>query len=191
MSDCCLTPNEQYEELDISKNSGKPYKNTNFDKEDILANHKSFMSSLNIPINEENCELSTLYWIPKFQKNQYLDRYIPGSSTCSTKELSITMTKILHAVKGGLLSYCDKVYSRGNINQKHHISGVMVSMLASSAIYRGFEPRSGQTKDYTIGICCFSAKHAALRRKSKDWLARNQNKVSEWSDISTRGLLFQ
>jgi hypothetical protein len=40
-------PNEQYEELDISKNSGKPNKNTNFDKEDILANHKSFMSSLN------------------------------------------------------------------------------------------------------------------------------------------------
>jgi hypothetical protein len=32
VSDCCLTPNEQYEELDISKNSGKPYKNTNFDK---------------------------------------------------------------------------------------------------------------------------------------------------------------
>ena len=26
------------------------------------------------------------------------------SSTCSTKELSITMTKIVHAVKGGLLS---------------------------------------------------------------------------------------
>jgi hypothetical protein len=42
------------------------------------------------------------------KKNQYLDRYIPGSSTCSTKELSIIMTKILHAVKGGLLSYCDK-----------------------------------------------------------------------------------
>ena len=61
---------------EISKNSGKPYKNTNFDKEDILANHKSFMSSLNIPINEENCELSTLYWTPKFQKNQYLNRYI-------------------------------------------------------------------------------------------------------------------
>jgi hypothetical protein len=44
VSDCCLTPNEQYEELDISKNSGKPYKNTNFDKEDILTNHKSFVS---------------------------------------------------------------------------------------------------------------------------------------------------
>ena len=76
MSDCSLTPSEQYEEIDISKNSGKPYKNTNIDKENILANHTSFMSSLNIPINEESCELSTLYWIPKFQKNQYLERYI-------------------------------------------------------------------------------------------------------------------
>jgi hypothetical protein len=44
-----------------------------------------------------------------------------------------------------------------------------------SAADHGFEPRSGQTKDYEIGICCFSAKHAALRRKSKDWLARNQD----------------
>jgi hypothetical protein len=56
---------------------------------------------------------------------------------------------------------------------------------------RGFEPRSGQTKDYKIGICYFSAKHVAIRRKSKDCLARNQNNVFEWSDMSTRGLLFQ
>jgi hypothetical protein len=67
----------------------------------------------------------------------------------------------------------------------------MVSVLASSAVDRGLEPRSDQTKDYKIGICCFSAKHAALRRKSKDWLVQNQNNVFEWSDISTRRLLFQ
>jgi hypothetical protein len=69
---------------------------------------------------------------------------------------------------------------------KNCIVSVMVSMLALSAVDRGFEPQSGQTKDYKIGICCFSAKIAALRRKSKDWLARNQNNVSEWSDISTQ-----
>ena len=67
----------------------------------------------------------------------------------------------------------------------------MVSVLTSSAVDRGFEPRSGQTKDYKIGMCCFSAKHAVLRRKSKDWLARNQDNVSEWGDMSIRGLLFQ
>jgi hypothetical protein len=49
----------------------------------------------------------------------------------------------------------------------------------------------GQTKDYKIGMSCFSAKHVALRRQSKDWLARNQNNVSEWSDMSIRELLFQ
>jgi hypothetical protein len=45
----------------------------------------------------------------------------------------------------------------------NHIGGVMVTMFASSAVDFGFEPRSDQTKDYKIGICCFSAKRAALR----------------------------
>jgi hypothetical protein len=61
----------------------------------------------------------------------------------------------------------------------------MVTVLASSVVDCGFEPWSGQTKDFKIGICCFSSKHAALRRESKDWLC------PEWSDMSTRGLLFQ
>jgi hypothetical protein len=64
-------------------------------------------------------------------------------------------------------------------------------MLTSSVVDRGFDLWSGQTKDYKIGVCCFSAKHAALRSKSKDWLAWNQNNVSEWSNMSTHGLLFQ
>ena len=70
----------------------------------------------------------------------------------------------------------------------NRIDGVMVSVLTSSVEDRGFEPRSGQTKDCKIGICCFSAKQGGLRRKSKDWLALNQNNVSEWGDMSTRGL---
>ena len=42
----------------------------------------------------------------------------------------------------------------------------------------------GQTKNCKIGICCFSTKHAALRSKSKEWLSRNQNNVSEWRACS-------
>ena len=52
----------------------------------------------------------------------------------------------------------------------NRIGGGMVGVLALSAVDRVFEPRSGQTKD---------------------WLARNQNNVSEWSDMSTRELLCQ
>jgi hypothetical protein len=36
----------------------------------------------------------------------------------------------------------------------------------------------------------YNAKHVELIRKSKDWLARNQDNVSEWSDMYIRGLLF-
>ena len=63
----------------------------------------------------------------------------------------------------------------------NRIGGIMVSVLASSAVDRGFEPRLGQTKDYKIGICCFSAnyKNTVLRNNSKDWLARNQNKENQ------------
>jgi hypothetical protein len=68
---------------------------------------------------------------------------------------------------------------------------VMVSVLASGAVDHGFETRLRQIKDYKVGICCFFAKYAALRRKSKDWLARNQDNVSEWGNMSVRGLLFQ
>jgi hypothetical protein len=41
---------------------------------------------------------------------------------------------------------------------KYRIGGEMVTILASSVVDRGFEPRSGQAKDYEIRICCFSDK---------------------------------
>jgi hypothetical protein len=34
-------------------------------------------------------------------------------------------------------------------------------------------------------------RYVALVSKSNDWLALNQDNVSMWSDMSTRGLLFQ
>jgi len=47
-------------------------------------------------------------------------------------------------------------------------SNVMVSMLTSNAVDCGFEPQSGQTKNYKIANCCLSAKHAALCSKIKN-----------------------
>jgi len=48
------------------------------------------------------------------------------------------------------------------------LDGVMVDMLTSSAVDHVLvDPWSGQTKDYKIGICCFSAKHAELRSTKK------------------------
>jgi hypothetical protein len=48
------------------------------------------------------------------------------------------------------------------------IVAVTVSVLTSSAVYHRLETRSGQMKNYEIGICCFPARYTELRRKSKD-----------------------
>ena len=66
----------------------------------------------------------------------------------------------------------------------------MVSMLVSSVVDRGFKSWSGQAKDYKISICCFSTKYVALKRKSKDWLAQNQDNVSEWSECLSEDCCF-
>jgi hypothetical protein len=67
----------------------------------------------------------------------------------------------------------------------------MFGVPVSSVVDRWFKSRSDQTKDYKIGMCCFSIMHTALGRKSKDRLAQNQDNVSEWGDMSIRRLLFQ
>ena len=58
-------------------------------------------------------------------------------------------------------------------DEVNHIGAVFISIPASSAVDRGFK-----SKIIKNGIFCSSAKHAALRSKSKDWLAGNQDNVS-------------
>jgi hypothetical protein len=70
---------------------------------------------------------------------------------------------------------------------KNLFGGVMVSMVASSEAQ---VVRIKQTTN-TIVIYCFSTKDVALRSKNKDWRNRNHVDVTEWSDMSTRILLFQ
>ena len=43
--------------------------------------------------------------------------FIAGSSKCSTKPLSILLTKLLTHIKQGLQKYCETAYSRSGINQ--------------------------------------------------------------------------
>ena len=64
--------------------------------ENVITTHHAIFSGPTEITNEEN-----------------VHRY---ASTCSTKELSIHMTKILSAVKEGQQKYCETVYSRSGIN---------------------------------------------------------------------------
>ena len=66
-----------------------------------------------------------------------------------------------HDVKYGSGSGQQVSLSFFNYKQKYCIDGVIVSMLPSSAVDRGFKPGWPRVKPVSkIDICCFSAKHA-------------------------------
>ena len=68
---------------------------------------------------------------------------------------------------------------------QYYFGGVMASVFALSMEDLEFDPQSSQTKEYKIDFCYFSAKQEAKRSERKDWFARNQRNVSEWSDNYT------
>ena len=111
------------------------------------------------------------------------------------KREKLTLHNVFCIVTLSIVIYVDNICIRWETDQKCSpktlVGNVIVSVLALSAVDREFESRSGQTKDYQLVFVAYNAKHAELRRKSKDWLARNQGNVSEWSDMSICRLLSQ
>ena len=61
----------------------------------------------------------------------------------------------------------------------------MVSMLASSAVDRGFEPRSGQTKDYKISVFKLNNNHSLTCSPFTDmsWRWRSEGTPLRWSYV--------
>ena len=94
-------------ELDLDDSISKStYQRTDFSKDEILANHRSVLSSFAIDTVGKDTDLPLLYWIPKLHKDPYKQRFIAGSSSCSTKPLSKLLTSILTTMKDGLQKYC-------------------------------------------------------------------------------------
>lgn len=74
---------------------------------------------------------------------------IIGNSRDSKKK--IYTTPIIRTVRMLVLKSMHTYYN------EPQFGGVIVVVLTSSVIYRGFELRLGQTKHCKIGICCFSS----------------------------------
>ena len=88
-----------------------------FSASEVFDNHKSVLTTIGIQTADGELELPYIYWILKMHKNPYKHRFIAGSSKCSTKPLSILLTKLLTHIKQGLQKYCKTAYSRSVVNQ--------------------------------------------------------------------------
>ena len=83
------------EELRLNSPPGNTtYNLTDFSASEVLDNHKCVFTSFGIETSEDGLDLQHIYCIPKMNKNPYKHRFIAGSSKCSTKPLSILLTKV-------------------------------------------------------------------------------------------------
>ena len=106
------------DELGFNSLPGNPtYNLTDLSASEVLDNHKSVLTSFGIETSDDELDLPYIYWIPKMHKIPYKHRFIAGSSKCSTKPLSILLTKLLTHIKQGLQKYCETADSRSGINQ--------------------------------------------------------------------------
>ena len=68
-----------------------------------------------LPIRQINMDY--LIFIGYHTSQKTLQRYIAGSSKCSTKPLSLLLTKIITTVKEHLQTHCETLYVKNVVNQ--------------------------------------------------------------------------
>jgi hypothetical protein len=97
--------------------------------------------------------------------------------------LSVMPSLLSHVLRGRSQDSLFFVVSSVIMVILFNISGVMISVLTLGAVDLGSS--SGRVKPMTIKLVFVASPlstHAAIRSKSKDWLAENQDNVSEWGD---------
>ena len=84
--------------------------------DEILKSHCKFIESVGSEMSEEDKNLPYLYWTPKLHKIPFKDRFISGSSKCTTNDLSCLLIRVLTTVKDGLIKYNNTKTSRNGVN---------------------------------------------------------------------------
>jgi hypothetical protein len=109
-------------QLSIAQCSGYPtYLNTNYGREENLADHKSFISSLNILLSKENDDISCLYWITKFHNNLNRGNNITGAYSFSRQQF--------HCCQRRNVMILEKVYSRSSLTFKSNVDTGTLDLL--------------------------------------------------------------
>ena len=81
-----------------------------------VKSHNQFITSVGLEMSEEDQSMPYLYWTPKLHKSPYKHQFIADSSKCMTKDLLCLLTKVLCAIKDGLVRYCNTKTSRNGVN---------------------------------------------------------------------------
>ena len=92
------------------------YSETTTSVEDILKKHTAYLKTTDINTPSHHSDIPQLYWIPKMHKCPYKARFIAGSRNCTTKPLSILLTRALQEVKSYWDKYCCAIRKNSDVN---------------------------------------------------------------------------
>ena len=87
------------------------------DPKEISRNHISYMKSLGIKEDNLSDKFLSFYWTSKLHKTPYKHCFIASSFDCTTKPLSLLLTRILSVIKGKLSNLSSVIYSRSGIKE--------------------------------------------------------------------------
>ena len=87
------------------------------DPTEISGNYISYVKSLGFKEDNLSDKFPSFYWTPKLHKAPYKHRFGASSFDCTTKRLSVFLTRILSAIKGKLSNLSSVIYSRTGINE--------------------------------------------------------------------------
>ena len=82
----------------------------NLDINDLIDEHTTNNSDLDIKLSDRNKCVPKLYMIPKFHKRPYKYRFISGAKFATTKPLSEQVVQCLKYIKSTHRRYCNTIY---------------------------------------------------------------------------------
>ena len=93
------------------------YEETSTDKKTVVNSHSNELpNKFAVNIKERQDKPPMFYWLTKLHKRPYKARFIAISSSCTTTELSNSLTSCLAAVKSLVIRYYATVYERSRKN---------------------------------------------------------------------------
>ena len=92
------------------------YIQSNNSVDSIIKRHYSDVKRWKANITDEQKQLPYLYWTPKMHKHPSKQRFIAGSSSCSTKSTSAMITLCVKLLQKAHKIYCDRIKSDTGFN---------------------------------------------------------------------------
>ena len=97
--------------------SSETYISETMGPKQISGNHIFYIKSLGFKEDNLSDKFPSFYWTAKLHKTPYKHCFIASSFNCTTKLLSVLLTRILSAIKGKLSNLSSVIYSRTVISE--------------------------------------------------------------------------